>query len=85
MHMTVAEIEAIIEEEKRSTCIECHNAAWAEGLLAGIEPQIIAESALSTALSELGKGDGEEALLSLLDRMREQVIAGEFNPDRTRH
>lgn len=85
MHMTVADIEALIEEEKRSTCAECHNAAWAEGLLAGIEPEIIAEAALATALTELGKDGGEDGLLSLLDHMRERVLSGEFVPTRICH
>ncbi len=85
MHMTVADIEALIEEEKRTTCAECHGAAWAEGLLAGIEPEIIAESALATALAELGKNGGEDALMDLLEHMRERVLAGDFVPHRTRH
>ncbi|MDZ5696255.1 MULTISPECIES: hypothetical protein [Phyllobacteriaceae] len=85
MHMTVADIEAQIEEEKRSTCAECHSAAWAEGLWAGIEPEIIAEAALATALTELGKNGGEDALVSLLEHMRERVLAGDFVAHRTCH
>lgn len=85
MHMTVADLEALIEEEKRTTCAECHGAAWAEGLLAGIEPEIIAEAALTTALTELCKSGGEEALTALLERMRQRVMAGDFLPQRTCH
>ncbi|WP_011580301.1 MULTISPECIES: hypothetical protein [Chelativorans] len=85
MHMTVADIEALIEEEKRTTCAECHSAAWAEGLLAGIEPEIIAEAALATALGELGKSGEEEKLLELLDTMRRRVLLGDFLPQQSRH
>lgn len=85
MRMTVADLEARIEEEKRTTCAECHGAAWAEGLLAGIEPEIIAEAALTTALTELGKNSHETTLLALLDTMRERVLSGDFFPRRTRH
>jgi len=85
MHMTVADIEALIEEEKRTTCAECHGAAWAEGLLAGIEPEIIAEAALATALTELGKSGEEEKLLDLLDSMRRRVLTGDFLPKRSHH
>ncbi|MCT8998943.1 hypothetical protein [Chelativorans intermedius] len=85
MHMSVADIEAQIEEEKRSTSAECHSAAWAEGLWVGIEPQIIAEAALATALRELGKKEDETTLLALLEEMHARVLAGEFLPDRTRH
>lgn len=85
MHMTVADIEAQIEEEKRSTCAESHSAAWAEGLWAGIEPEIIAEAALDTALSELSKNEGEDTLMRLLDRMRERVQSGEYLAGRIHH
>lgn len=85
MHMTLSDIEAMIEEEKRSTSFECHSAAWAEGLSAGIEPEIMAEAALATALKELGKNDGEDALVALLESMRQRVLAGDFLPRRTCH
>jgi len=83
--MTLSDIEAMIEEEKRSTSFECHSAAWAEGLSAGIEPEIMAEAALATALKELGKNDGEDALVALLESMRQRVLAGDFLPRRTCH
>ena len=60
--------------------MESHNEAWAEGLSAGIEPEIIAEAALTTAFAELLRSAGEKAALALLERMRDRVIAGEFAP-----
>jgi hypothetical protein len=53
MNHTISEIDRLIREEKRLTAVESHNEAWAEGLSAGIEPEIIAEAALATALAEL--------------------------------
>jgi hypothetical protein len=79
------EIDALIREEKRLTAIESQAEAWAEGLSAGIEPEIIAEAALATAFEELLRACGEEAAVGLIDRMRERVIAGEFEPDRPLH
>jgi hypothetical protein len=79
------EIDALVREEKRLTAVESHSEAWAEGLSAGIEPEIIAEAALSTAFEELLRAQGEEAALGLLDRMRERVISGEFAPFLRRH
>ncbi len=79
------EIDALVREEKRLTAIESHSEAWAEGLSAGIEPDIIAEAALVTAFEEILRADGETAALALLDRMREKVIAGEFAPFLRRH
>ena len=53
MEQGLSDIEALVREEKRLTAVESHNEAWAEGLSAGIEPEIIAEAALATAFAEL--------------------------------
>jgi hypothetical protein len=79
------ELDALVREEKRLTAVECHSEAWAEGISAGIEPDIIAEAALSTAFGEILRSSGEHTVLALLDRMREKVIAGEFEAARLRH
>jgi len=85
MEHTVSDIDALVREEKRLTSAESHSEAWAEGLSAGIEPDIIAEAALETAFGEILRANGETAALALLDRMREKVIAGAFEPERLRH
>jgi len=85
MEQGLSEIEALVREEKRLTAVESHNEAWAEGLSAGIEPEIIAEAALATAVAELTRSMGEKAALALLERMREKVIAGEFERSLLRH
>lgn len=85
MEQGLSEIEQLVREEKRLTAVESHNEAWAEGLSAGIEPEIIAEAALATAFAELTRSSGEKAALALLERMREKVIAGEFERSLLRH
>ncbi|TIW71061.1 MAG: hypothetical protein E5V58_20485, partial [Mesorhizobium sp.] len=45
MEHAVNDIDALVREEKRLTAVESHSEAWAEGLSAGIEPEIIAEAA----------------------------------------
>jgi hypothetical protein len=85
MEQTVSDIDALVREEKRLTAVESHNEAWAEGLSAGIEPDIIAEAALATAFAEILRTNGESAALALLDRMREKVVSGEFDPVQVRH
>lgn len=85
MEQSVADLDALVREEKRLTATESHNEAWAEGLSAGIEPEIIAETALATAIDELTRSAGENAALMLLERMRDRVAAGEFGPQRLRH
>lgn len=85
MEHGLTDIDALVREEKRLTAVESHNEAWAEGLSAGIEPEIIAEAALATAFAELVRSSGEQTALALLDRMRERVIAGEFARSLLRH
>ena len=79
------DFDALVREEKRLTAVENHSEAWAEGLSAGIEPEIIAEAALTTALAELLRDSGEPAALALIERMRDRVIAGDFAPNQSRH
>jgi hypothetical protein len=85
MEHSVSDLDALVREEKRLTAIENHNEAWAEGLSAGIEPEIIAEAALSTALGEFLRTSGEAAALALIERTRDRMIAGEFAPEQSRH
>jgi hypothetical protein len=85
MTSSLVEIDARIREEKRLTALESQNEAWAEGTAWGIEPEILAEAALATAFGELARCCGEDAALAMLERMRERVIAGEFQEERVRH
>lgn len=81
----LVELDALMREEKRLTALESQTEAWAEGLSAGIEPELIAEVALATAFTELLRSCGEEAAVALVDRMRERIISGEFEPGHQRH
>lgn len=81
MNHGTSEIEILIREEKRLTSLESHAEAWAEGRSAGIEPEIIAEAAIATALGELMRGANEDVALALLEKMRERVTKGEFEPE----
>lgn len=85
MEHSVTDLDALVREEKRLTAVENHSEAWAEGLSAGIEPEIIAEAALTTAFAELQRTSGESAALALLERMRARVLAGDFAPQQMRH
>ena len=79
------DVEAMIREEKRLTAIESQNTAWAEGEAWGIEPDILAEAALTTAFEALVRDGGEDAALAMVERMRDKIISGAFEPERTRH
>lgn len=79
MDRGISDIDVLIREEKRLTAVESYEDAWAEGCAAGIEPDIMADAAIATALEELVRANGEAAALSLMERMRERLVAGEFD------
>ena len=81
----LADIDEMIREEKRLSAVESQSEIWAEGLSDGIEPEILAEAALSTAFGELLRRSNEEAAIALLERMREKIIAGDFDIRRSHH
>ena len=81
----ISDIDVLIREEKRLTAVESYEDAWAEGRAAGIEPDIMADAAIATALEELVRVAGEAAALSLVERMRERLVAGEFDPAASVH
>lgn len=85
MNYSLNDIDAIIREEKHLTAVESHSEAWAEGLSAGIEPEIIAEAALATALRELVKTAGEDSAVLLLEKMRKLALSGAFDRDKKLH
>ena len=80
MPETKAELDALIEREKREVALEHHHDAWAGGLSDGIETEIMAEAAIETALVEYVDAAGEEAALAALDALRGRLEAGAFTP-----
>ncbi len=80
-----SDIEVLIREEKRLTAVESYEDAWAEGRAAGIEPDIMADAAIATALEELVRTNGEDTALALIERMRDRLVAGEFNLPSLKH
>ena len=79
----LAELDEVIANEKRVAAREVHNEAWADGMMEGIEPNILADAAIATALEEVIRCEGEEAALELADTLRDRIIAGEFLPYRS--
>lgn len=83
MDQSQAELEELIENEKRLAAREVHTEAWNDGLLEGIDAQIMADTAIATALEETIVLIGEDEALLMLDALRERVAAGEFTKGRT--
>ncbi|MBV2142703.1 hypothetical protein KUG47_04210 [Falsochrobactrum sp. TDYN1] len=82
MEYMPADLDEMIAHEKKLVAIEYQNEAWADGISEGIEPEILAEAAFTTALTELMREAGEDCALELIEKMREQIIAGTLLPER---
>lgn len=80
-----AELDAMIEAEKKQVAFEYHNEAWADGMSDGIGADILAETAMSTALTELVRLHGERKVVAIIDALRERIEQGEFRLDRSLH
>ena len=78
-----AELDEMIQAEKKQVALEYHNEAWADGMSDGIETDILAETAITTALTELVRLHGEDDVLSLMETLRKRLEFGEFRADRT--
>lgn len=81
MEQGLNDIDRLLREEKRLSAVESYEDAWAEGRAAGIEADIMAEAAIATALGELIRASDEAGALALLERMRDRLVAGEFDSD----
>ena len=53
--------------------------AWQEALFAGIEPDVLAHTALFAALSDLVDTYGEDAVATYTSKLAERVNRGEFS------
>ncbi|KAB0680117.1 hypothetical protein [Aureimonas leprariae] len=80
-----AELDAMIEAEKKQVAFEYHNEAWADGMSDGIGTDILAETAISTALVELVRLHGEDKAISVVDELRRRLEHGEFRVERSLH
>ncbi|MCE7029203.1 hypothetical protein [Jiella avicenniae] len=78
-----AELDEMIQAEKKQVALEYHNEAWADGMSDGIEAEILAETAITTALTELVRLHGEDDVVVMMDSLRKRLEYGEFRPDRT--
>ena len=73
--------EMIIEEKKR-VAVEFFREAWFSALAEGIEPHILAESAMYAALSELTRYQGESSVSAIINQLPQKVENGDFLIDR---
>ena len=83
MEASLKEIDDLIVHEKLQAAWEYQTEAWADGRADGIEPEIIAEAALSFAMQETIRVHGEAGAEALLETLKTRLLSGEFSPNRT--
>ena len=79
MEHAPTDLDEMIAREKKLVAIEYQNEAWADGISEGIEPEILAEAAFTTALTELIREAGDDCALELIEKMREQGAKDPFS------
>jgi len=83
LHEIPDNLDALIREEKRQVAVELIQDAWDNAIREGIEPGIVAESALIFALRQLCEEDGDTAVATLVESLSERHESGEFMPSKS--
>ena len=82
LHETPENLDALIREEKHRVAVEFFQDAWNSAVREGIEPSILAESGLTTVLTQLHGQDGERAVEELISGLYDRLESGHFDADR---
>lgn len=82
MEQSLEEADDIAFREQTEAALEYHSEAWAEGICDGIEPEILADTAIANALLETVRMRGEACAEALLETVKARMDAGEFSPNR---
>jgi hypothetical protein len=80
-----AELDDLMHHEQRLEALRSHGEAWAACIRQGIDTDILADTALFTALHELIRFNGEKAALELVAQLKHRIECGEFEPERQIH
>jgi len=83
LHEIPDNLDALIREEKRQVAVELIQDAWDNAIREGIEPGIVAESALVFALRQLCIEDGDPAVEALVGTLGDRHQSGEFIPGKS--
>jgi len=78
LHEPTENLDALIKEEKRRVALEFFQDAWNAAVQEGIEPSILAETAVFTALTELSEAEGDDSVASLLAALPDRHQSGHF-------
>ena len=75
---TVDELDRLLHEEKQRVAFEFFKDAWDAALEEGIEPAILADSAVEAALTGLDCTDGQTAVSEAIRRLSQRHECGGY-------
>lgn len=76
------QLDVLIEEEKKRVAEQFFTEAWDRSIEEGIEPYLLAETALHSALLFLSEAAGEEQVKGLVEELAHRHECGHFHHDR---
>ncbi len=83
LHETNENLDALIREEKHRVALEFFQEAWNNAIGEGIEPSILADTAIITALTQLGHAEGETPVCKLIESLPDRQVSGHFVTNRS--
>ncbi|EFL90642.1 hypothetical protein [Ahrensia sp. R2A130] len=75
-------LDALIREEKQRVASHFLHEAWDSALEEGIEPTILADSAIDVALTRLFTEAGEDNVRGLIESLSDRLASGHFDASR---
>ena len=76
-------LDALIREEKHRVALEFFQDAWNSAIQEGIEPAILADSAIVNALTNLSTAEGNGPVTALITNLPDRNESGHFIADRS--
>ena len=73
------------EDDQRQVAFDILLEAWQEALSVGVEPDIMAHTAIHAALADMIDFHGEDEVAELAGGLEKRVQYGEFSLQRTQH
>jgi len=73
------------DDEQRRIALQIFLDAWDDALAEGVNPDVLASTAIFAALSDMVETYGEEAVSEMAEGMKDRVQQGEFTLNQTRH
>lgn len=68
------------DDEQRAIALDEMSDCWRRSIDRGAGPDTMAATALATAFTQIVDAYGRDAALAVLDRFREQIAVGAFDP-----